>query len=233
MNGNYFWLLLMVVIVAGMFGDILSLLGHRLRFASRSQAGSVRREPATQLVVRDIEGATLMVRTDPLQNSGAAHLIVWDGKEGRQYLDLGSRPTVGDEMVEEFVAIAAERLKQISSRESVPPPVPTPEEIPAGKPEAPAESAIKLRKTPSVTRGVILEVGVMSRVIGEKQIEQFGLRYRSVEGVEDICWGVDLKRALKEAKASVGDKVEILKMGRKTVEEGRAPMTLWQITKIE
>jgi hypothetical protein len=38
---------------------------------------------------------------------------------------------------------------------------------------------------------------------------------------------------MESAKVSVGDYVEILKIGRKTVEKGKAPMNLYQIAKID
>lgn len=92
---------------------------------------------------------------------------------------------------------------------------------------------IKLRKTPSVYRGVILASGMMKRPLDDKIIDSFGIRYRTPEGIEDAVWGVDLRRAMESAKVSVGDYVEILKIGRKTVEKGKAPMNLYQIAKID
>lgn len=94
------------------------------------------------------------------------------------------------------------------------------------------EGAIKLRKFPSVSRGVILEIGHMPRVLGGKTLNQFGVKYRTPDGVEDVVWGVDLRTVLHDAKAGVGDTVEILKIGRKTIDEDKAPMNLYTATKL-
>jgi len=94
------------------------------------------------------------------------------------------------------------------------------------------QPAIKLKKTPTVFRGVIVESGLMERALQDKLITSFGVKYRTPEGIEDAVWGVDLKRAMMSAKVSVGDTVEILKIGRKTIEKGKAPMNLYQIAKI-
>lgn len=94
------------------------------------------------------------------------------------------------------------------------------------------QAAITLKKTPQVFRGIVIESGVMERALQDKIIKSFGVRYRTPEGVEDAVWGVDLKRAMASASVAVGDHVEILKIGRKTVEKGKAPMNLYQIAKI-
>ncbi|MBE7540631.1 MAG: hypothetical protein HS122_19760 [Opitutaceae bacterium] len=209
------------------------------RFASifvKPGPTSGRYNSGESLVVREIEHgrATLMVRRDAAAKAASAHLIVWGAGGhmlGKTYHDLGSRPaeTFGTEVVEAFIATANERLKQMASAKES-------QDKPAGTPAktAPTEGelAISVKRVPTVTRGMILEIGFMKRAMSDREISQFGVRYRTTEGVEDVVWGVDLKRALKEAEATVGDKVEILKVGRKVVEEGRAPMNLWKIAKI-
>lgn len=94
------------------------------------------------------------------------------------------------------------------------------------------DPAIRLRKHPAIFRGVVLEAGVMTRAVGGKIIDQYGVKYRTREGVEDAVWGADLKRALDDARAKVGDAIEILKIGRKVVEDGKAPMNLYQVFKL-
>ncbi|TRZ99106.1 MAG: hypothetical protein D4R84_02615 [Rhodocyclaceae bacterium] len=91
---------------------------------------------------------------------------------------------------------------------------------------------IILRKYPSMSRGVILEVGYMPRPLDGRTLKQYGVKCRTAEGVEDVVWGVNLGTALHDAGAGVGDKVEILKIGRKVVEEGKAPMNLYTCTKL-
>ncbi len=94
------------------------------------------------------------------------------------------------------------------------------------------DAAIKMHRHPTVFRGVIMEAGVMPRSLSDKVINQFQIRYRTPEGIEDAVYGADLKRALESANVKDGDHVEILKIGRKTVEKGKAPMTLYQIAKL-
>lgn len=94
------------------------------------------------------------------------------------------------------------------------------------------DAAIKMRKFPSIYRGLVLEIGYMQRATDEKEFNCFGVRYRTAEGVEDIIWGVNLKTAFNEAQATVGDEVEILKIGRKIIEENKAPMNLYKVAKI-
>lgn len=94
------------------------------------------------------------------------------------------------------------------------------------------QPVIRMKKVPTVFRGIIVESGMMKRPLDDKIIDSFGIRYKTPEGFEDAVWGVDLKRAMESARVSVGDYVEILKIGRKTVEKGKAPMNLYQIAKI-
>ncbi len=94
------------------------------------------------------------------------------------------------------------------------------------------DPAIKLRRHPAVFRGTVLEAGMMKRPLSDKIIDQYGIRYQTPEGVEDAVWGSDLKRAIESANATVGDLVEILKVGRKTVEKGKAPMNMYKVAKI-
>src|SRR5574337_1322308 len=92
--------------------------------------------------------------------------------------------------------------------------------------ESPPES-IKLKRFPSVYRGVITEVGMMMQSKDSREFETFGVRYRTQEGIVEAVFGANLRTALQEANAAVGDEVEILKIGRKTIEKGKAPMNLF------
>lgn len=123
---------------------------------------------------------------------------------------------------------------------------PAPVQVAVASPAAPAtetstvvtedvgskDPAIKLRRHPAIYRGEVVEVGVMERAIGRGIIDQFCVKYKTAEGVEDAVWGSDLKRALDDAKAKVGDYIEILKIGRKVVEEGKAPMNMYKVHKL-
>lgn len=173
------------------------------------------------------------------------------------FYDLGLIPAehIDESIVDEFLTLAINQMRELAGK----PPIVRPAaavatgkakgEQPAADAIATAEvdaqssavsiednekpdAAIKLKKFPSVFRGKILEVGHMPRAIRDEEIMSFGVKYRTPEGVEDIVWGVNLKTALHTAKATVGDEVEILKIGRKTVEKGKAPMNLYKITKL-
>ena len=98
--------------------------------------------------------------------------------------------------------------------------------------DTPPES-IKLRKFPSVYRGIIKEIGMMTQNKDGREFETFGVRFETQEGIVDAVFGVNLREALRDAKADVGDQVEILKIGRKTITKGKAPMNLFKIAKLE
>ena len=95
------------------------------------------------------------------------------------------------------------------------------------------DPAIRLKRFPPVYRGVVLEMGMMPRALSGGEKTCYGVRYRTAEGVVDVVWGTDLRTAFRDAKAGLGDEVEILKIGRKTVEEGKAPMNLYKVAKIQ
>ena len=98
--------------------------------------------------------------------------------------------------------------------------------------DTPPES-IKLKKFPSVYRGIIKEIGMMTQNKDGREFETFGVRFETQEGIVDAVFGVNLREALRDAKADVGDHVEILKIGRKTITKGKAPMNLFKIAKLE
>ena len=97
--------------------------------------------------------------------------------------------------------------------------------------ENPPET-IRLRKFPSVYRGVITEIGMMKQCKDGREFETFGVRYITQDGLVEAVYGANLRVALQEAKAGVGDLVEILKIGRKTITPGKAPMNLFQVAKL-
>lgn len=98
--------------------------------------------------------------------------------------------------------------------------------------DTPPES-IKLKRFPSVYRGIIKEIGMMTQNKDGREFETFGVRFETQEGIVDAVFGVNLREALRDAKADVGDQVEILKIGRKTITKGKAPMNLFKIAKLE
>ncbi len=96
--------------------------------------------------------------------------------------------------------------------------------------DSPPES-IRMRKFPSVYRGVITDIGMMEQSKNGSEFSTFGVRYRTPEGIEDAVFGANLRGALREANASIGDTVEILKIGRKTIDPKKAPMNLFKVAK--
>lgn len=222
---------------------------------------------ASPLIVRHLtDKATLLVRHRATKQVCTAHLIIWSGAKRKSisdsYYDLGVIKDVAptDEAVEQFMALANERLVELAQAgkrkrktakeakqevvEATEAVESAPVENPAAQPEqvvvvpptvdmedTPPES-IKLKRFPSVYRGVITEVGVMKQNKGDREFDTFGVRYTTQEGVVEAVFGANLRTALREAKADVGDHVEILKIGRKTIEKGKAPMNLFKVAKL-
>ena len=208
----------------------------------------------------------MLVRHRATKQACTAHLIIWSGAKRKSisdsYYDLGviKDVAVTDETVEQFVAIAQERLVELAQAgkrkrkaakeakqevvEATEAVESAPVETPAAQPEqvvvvpptvvmedTPPES-IKLKRFPSVYRGIITEVGMMKQNKGDREFDTFGVRYTTQEGVVEAVFGANLRTALREAKADVGDHVEILKIGRKTIEKGKAPMNLFKVAKL-
>lgn len=92
---------------------------------------------------------------------------------------------------------------------------------------------MKLKRFPSLYRGVVLELGMMAKEAeGEGTIERYGVKVRTDSDDEDVAWGSDLKRAFSEAKAGPGDYVEIVKVGRRLMRPGKAPKNLYRVQKV-
>lgn len=216
------------------------------------------------LVVHHLsDKATLLLRHRRKKEVSTAHLIVWSGAKRRtiqdSYYDLGIIPgaELSEQVVEQFVAMARQRLEELAvggrrqrreAKVSEAPVVqvvdPVPAEVVAAPPlvgkveeptvtvdETPPE-AVKLRKFPSVHRGVIQEIGMMPQTKGGREFTTFGVRFTTAEGYPDAVFGANLREALRQAGAGVGDTVEILKIGRKTISKDKAPMNLFTVAKI-
>lgn len=220
---------------------------------------SVAAEPeivASPLVVKHLNQgrATLILRYRARKKACTAHLIIWSGAKRRRiqdsYYDLGiiARERVDGWVVDEFMALAQAKLIELQNAArktrkvkvaDVEPVVATVQQEALQNVEAPEPEVVssaspetKLKKFPSVYRGIITEIGMMTQNKNGADFNIFGVRYRTLEGLEDAVFGANLRIALQDAKAGVGDSVEILKIGRKTVEEGRAPMNLFTVAKI-
>jgi hypothetical protein len=211
------------------------------------------------LVVRELDKgkATLMVRHRPGKGC-TAHMIVWSSRKNVRiedsHYDLGiiEGESIGDAIMESFISAAQAKMSELVEKgrkrkrasrkveEAPAEPVPAVDAAPTPEPEPTTvvedslepESAIKVLRFPSVYRGEVLEIGMLPKPTLDGVINKFGVRYRTPEGVEDVVWGSNLRAAFREAGAAVGDLVEILKIGRKTVEEGKAPMNLYKVAKL-
>lgn len=212
---------------------------------------------ASPLIVRHLtDKATLLVRHRAMKHACTAHLIIWSGAKRKRisdsYYDLGVIKDVvlTEEIVEQFLAMAKEQLVELAQAgkrkrrdvqkvatetvesapaefdQVVPPTVP-----PTVVENTPPES-IKFMRYPSVYRGVITEIGMMKQNKGNEEFDTFGVRYTTQDGVVEAVFGANLRAALREAKANVGDDVEILKIGRQTIEKGKAPMNLFKVAKV-
>lgn len=91
----------------------------------------------------------------------------------------------------------------------------------------------KLLKFPSLYRGVITEIGMMPQSKDGREFETFGVRFRTPGGIEDAVYGANLRVALRKANAGVGDSVEIVRLGRRTVDPNKAPMNLFSVAKLQ
>ena len=194
---------------------------------------------ASPLIVRHLtDKATLLVRHRATKQVCTAHLIIWSGAKRKSisdsYYDLGVIKDVAptDETVEQFMALANERLVELAQAgkrkrktakeakqevvEATEAVESAPVENPAAQPEqvvvvpptvdmedTPPES-IKLKRFPSVYRGVITEVGVMKQNKGDREFDTFGVRYTTQEGVVEAVFGANLRTALREANESMG-----------------------------
>ena len=182
-------------------------------------------------------------------------VLVEDSHYDLGYVD-GSKLT--DEIVASFLVIAEKKLgelvvegmKKQRRKKAAPVADARATEVPAVELEAsappiaieqsaitveenePPGPAIKMKRYPSVFRGKVLEMGRMPKTGRDGDFMCYGVRYRTPEGIEDVVWGVNLRTAFHDARAGVNDEVEILKIGRKTVEEGKAPMNMYKVTKL-
>lgn len=72
--------------------------------------------------------------------------------------------------------------------------------------------------SPNALLGVVLEHGAANFEFDKKNSMNYFVRYTDANGVEKMQWGIDLKRALKDAGIVVGDSVSMENMGKKPVE---------------
>ena len=211
------------------------------------------------LIARHLsDKCTLLVRHRPDRKCCTAHMIIWAGTKKKlrdSYYDLAVLEDVEptDAVLDQCIALAKAKVKELAEagkqkREAaklarlqakaavavIEPQSPetVTESSSVTVEDAPPE-AVTLRKFPSVSRGIITEIGMMTQFKSGEEFETFGVRFRTPDGVSDAVYGANLRNALLEAKAGVGDSVEILKIGRKTIDPKKAPMNLFQVKKLQ
>ena len=200
------------------------------------------------LIVREMgTKATLLVRYRARKKAWTAHLIVWSGAKRRRisdsYYDLGflqaeqpeesSLICLAQAKLDELAQAGKRKRKEVKLEEAPVVAAPLQETVaPTIVDDDSLPERVQRKKFPSVYRGIITEIGMMKQSKDGREFETFGVRYRSPEGIIDAIFGANLRVALSEARAGIGDSVEILKIGRKTVEKGKAPMNLFQVTKV-
>lgn len=79
---------------------------------------------------------------------------------------------------------------------------------------APAATDIK----PNDLSGILLEHGAAPFEFNKDNNTNYYVKYRDQLGNERITWGLDLKRAIEESEAKIGDRVTLENQGRKAVE---------------
>ncbi|MDK9702376.1 MAG: hypothetical protein OEL20_04500 [Sulfuritalea sp.] len=185
-------------------------------------------------VIRELGQATLFVHQRE-EEGVSAHMIVWQPvasetavrvQETHIALCMFPGGRIENQMIDDALALAKAKLATLKVLPGVT------KEVAAAVPIAGDEPAVKRRKVPVVHRGTILQMGKMPRTQGTETITMYGVTYRNEAGAEDTVWGIHLRSELKAVGAGVGDRVEITKVGRKVLEEGKAPMTVFEVKKL-
>jgi hypothetical protein len=128
-----------------------------------------------------------------------------------------------------------QRLTKVKEKQVIPE-FPLVSEIPVPQPEEGAEfknEALQVKaKQMVVYRGEILVIGLLPKICDGKTNMVHGVKLRTEDGREQCCYGRHLKKAIEIARVQIGDFVEIAKVGRRTITEGKAPMNLWEVRKL-
>lgn len=215
-------------------------------------------EPAPLIARYLSDKCTLLVRHRPDRKCCTAHMIIWAGSKKKlrdSYYDLAVLEDVEptDAVLDQCMALAKAKVKELAEagkqkREAAklarlhaqaavsvvePQPTETVTESSSVTVEDTPPETVKLRTFPSVSRGIITEIGMMMQSKDGKEFETYGVRFRTPNGIEDAVYGANLRLALQAAHAEVGDSVEILKIGRKTIDPNKAPMNLFQVKKLQ
>ena len=213
------------------------------------QSAEIEFQPEPLIVKHLDEGrSTLLIRRRERRGVVTGQLLVWSGAKRKKVqdslYDLGviKAAQATDEVIERFVADALNMLfdlKNAGRRRKKEQRAGAIEEVVVAQvdrseqPPVVADESLKgSHSFPDVYRGVITSMGFAPRSHGDRTIEAFGITYLSEDGEKLDLTGSHLRTALKEAGAEEGDKVEIVKVGKKTMGKGLSPMQLFRVAKI-
>lgn len=166
-------------------------------------------------------------------------------KELRRF-SLGDLPgsRIEDALVHEAMRLARAAIR---GEEAIPAPVPLEkaapmpdavlEEIKLLMPlvleqQAAESGAMKALAKPFVVKGELLRASKMAKDGATDGKTVYGAIVRQDDGKETTLWGAGLKVEIAKAGVKPGDQVEIIKLGRKTIEEGKAPMNVYKVSKL-
>jgi hypothetical protein len=203
-----------------------------------------------------LRNATIGLRRYPSKGivNGVLYLFGKPKKGVAPVHDLGfvETKTCSSEVLSHFAKIGKERLEllealgkrqrcstKVEKKQVIPelPPVP---QIQVSQPEEWRESnAVELvtemsqiRVAQAIYRGEILMIGLLPKVWDNGSAMVHGVKLRTEDGREQYCYGSHLKQATRIARARIGDFVEITRVGRKIITEGKAPMNIWEVRKL-
>jgi hypothetical protein len=103
------------------------------------------------------------------------------------------------------------------------------------EPSAQTSKPAKTVAYPSITRGQLLEAGLMNKYDTSTSASKrvYGVLVRDDEtGLLTQLWGSALRDQLADKRIAIHDRVEIVKLGRQVVEPDKAPMNLYSVAKI-
>jgi hypothetical protein len=221
-----FLIALFTAIILCTYVGALDLFGFFLdKFSRKEQPQEVDCTPGMQeshwsmstLSVRDVADNLLLVWHKP--GCARAKLVSLDASEPTVAFDIPNRDTEPEAVEAAIEQARTELIRRL---------------IQGAAPAASLSESTAPAKSPSVTRGVLVKSGLLPKPQpGGGEIQVFGLVVRTEEGEEKHLWGRDLQQGLARCGAKVGDAIEVIKLGRTRLEEGKAPMNLYTVTKIE
>jgi hypothetical protein len=212
-------------------------------FSNAGQSDDVKASP---LVVKHLdEGrSTLLIRQRDRRGIVTGQLLVWSGAKRKKIqdslYDLGviKAAEATEEVIGLFIASALDKLYDLRNegrkrKQEARPQQSIVEVLPQVQLLTDKRAGDQRISFPDVYRGVLTAMGMETIEKGDRKIKSFAISYQTENGQVLQLSGSDLQTALSKAKAKIGDKVEIMKVGKKNMGGGYAPMQLFSAAKIE